>query len=187
MKHAIRPPRCLNELLASAAPSAAERDRRWTETRRIVLEICPHLIGDLLDELSSRDLRIVCSSLDLVFFHGAFGSTFEREINPVFCWRVEEIDMPAEAVLEYAHEDNNHYFHVHVSRPFLKRQFADPNRPVMARGHVLRDPLDAVLGLILLMMLRGIAIGNTESRNEAERLDHFLLERLFPLGLPVKA
>jgi len=187
MKHSTKPPRCLNELLASASPSAAERARRWTETRRAVLEICPHLIDDLTHELASRDLRIFCSALDLFYFRGAFGSTFEREINPVFCWRVEEMDMPIEGVMKHEHEDNNHYFEVHVSRAFLVRKFGDRRGPVQARGHVVRDPLDAVLGVILHMMLHGIALGNTESTDEMERLDDFLTDRLFPGGQAPRA
>ncbi len=147
-----------------------------------MLEICPHLADDLLEELASRDLRIFCSALDLFYFRGAFGSTFEREINPVFCWRVEELDMPIEGVMKYEHEDNNHYFEVHVCRAFLRRKFAGKRGPVTARGQVGCDPLDAVLGIILHMMLRGIALGNTESPDDTERLNAFLVERLIPGG-----
>lgn len=147
-----------------------------------MFEICPHLLGDVLEGLCSRDLRIVCATLDLFFFHGAFGSTFEREINPVFCWRVEEMDVPHDAWLEYTHEDNNHYFVVCISRKCLKRLFNGGNGPVSRAEHVVRDPLDAVLEIILHMMLRGISLGNASSPGEVDRLEAFLVGRLLPGG-----
>lgn len=147
-----------------------------------MLEICPHLVGDLLDHLASRDLRIVCAALDLFFFHGAFGSTFEREINPVFCWRVSEADLPHDAWLEHTHEENNHYFVVGVTRKCLLRLFGGGQGPISHAGHVVRDPLDAVLEIIVHMMLRGIALGNADSAREVDRLEAFLVERLLPGG-----
>lgn len=182
MKHAVRPPRCLNEFLASAAPSAEERARRWAETRRAMLETCPHLAGDLLAELSSRDLRIACSALDLFYFHGAFGSTFEREINPVFCWQLKEFDLVQDAWLTHQREGNSHYFETFVSRKSLIRLFGGGQGPLSSPGHFLRDPLDAVLEIIIHMMMRGIAMGNVEGRGEQRRLEDFLVERLLPGG-----
>ena len=182
MKHSTKPPRCLNELLASAAPSNADRAHRWAETRRAMLEICPHLVGDLLEDLGSRDLRIFCAALDLFYFRGAFGSTFEREINPVFCWRVEEVDLIQDAWLTHQQEGNNHYFEVFVSRKSLARLFGGGQGPVTGHGHFLRDPLDAVLEIIIHMMLRGIAIGNAESGGDVDRLEEFLVERVLPGG-----